>query len=138
MALIPVFQSEIVEASYDEHYGWLYLDWKGVQHLTAVQQACRQLTDYLEATGCAKVLNDNTNVTQTSWELVAWVADSYLPLTTLLGLEYVAWVVSPQLDCRSNIDTLARAIRQKPQVAMFDTLAEACTWLSSVQVHAKL
>ena len=126
--------SEVVDVYHDQENGWLYLDWKGPQELALVQAACQHLSTFLRQTGVGKVLNDNTHITRTSWELVKWVAYDYLPQTGRDGLHYVAWVQSPLPSCRGNLDLMDDFASQKPQVAIFDDLAEAYTWLSSVDV----
>jgi hypothetical protein len=133
MALVPVFHSEVVDAYYDDENAWLYLDWQGVQDLEQVQDACRQLYAYLKISGCQKVLNDNTHVTQTSWELVEWISHDYFPLVARSKVAYIAWVHSPILNCRSDLDLLACFINNKPQVAVFDDVAEAHDWLGRME-----
>jgi hypothetical protein len=44
----------------------------------------------------------------------------------------VAWVHSPLLGARANIDLMAAFVDRKPQVAIFDELAAAYEWLSNV------
>ena len=126
--------SEVVDVYHDQENGWLYLDWKGPQELALVQAACQHLSTFLQQTGVQKVLNDNTHITRTSWELVKWVAYDYLPQTGRDGLHCVAWVQSPSPSCRGNLDLMDDFASHMPQVAIFDDLAEAYTWLSSVDV----
>ncbi|ALW84190.1 hypothetical protein AUC43_03210 [Hymenobacter sedentarius] len=134
MALDLLLASEVLDAHYDDENAWLYLDWKGPQALELVQAACAQISVLLQQTGARKILNDNTHITETSWELARWVAYDYLPEAARNGLNYVAWVNSPLLSCRGNVNLMAAFIDRRPQVAIFDELAAAYEWLSSLTV----
>ncbi|HEX8329601.1 MAG TPA: hypothetical protein VF629_18835 [Hymenobacter sp.] len=128
--------SEVLDVHYDLDNAWLYLDWKGPQELELVQAACQHLTEFIKQTGARKALNDNTHITQTSWELVKWVAYEYLPEAGRLGVEQVAWVQSPLPGCRSRLDLMDDFVSDKPQVAIFQDMAAAYEWLSSASVPA--
>ena len=134
MALDLLLSSEVLDAHYDEEYAWLYLDWKGPQELELVQAACAQVLTLIQQTGARKILNDNTRITETSWELAKWVAYEYLPQAARTGLSYVAWVNSPLLSCRGHVNLMASFIDRRPQIAIFDELAAAYEWLSGLTV----
>ena len=134
MSLALLWSSAVVDMHLDEANEWLYLDWKGPQHLALVQAACRQLLALLRQTGVHKVLNDNTRITQTSRELAKWVAYDYLPEAGRHGLSHVAWVESPLPSCRGQLDLMDDFVAQKPQVALFVDMAAAYAWLGSVAV----
>jgi hypothetical protein len=136
MPLTPLFASESLDAYYDTDNAWLYLDWKGPQSLQQVQNDCRQVTALIYQTQARKALNDNSHTTHSSWEMVMWVAKEYLPEAGRAGMEYVAWVKSPVLECRNDVDLMALALGLKPQVAIFDDLDEAYFWLRSMRLHA--
>lgn len=124
--------SEVLDVHYDPENAWLYLDWKGPQELELVQAACQDLTTFIKQTGAHKALNDNTHITQTSWELVKWVAYDYLPEVGRLGLEHVAWVQSPLPSCYSRLDLMDDFVGNMPQVAIFQDMAAAYEWLTHV------
>ncbi len=134
MPLDLLLTSDLLDVHHDKDHGWLYLDWKGPQDLALVQAACQQITGLIRQLHIHKVLNDNTHITQTSWELVRWVASDYLPEAGRAGLAYVAWVPSPLLDCRSNVHRMSDLAVRKPQVAICDDLAAAYSWLMSANV----
>jgi hypothetical protein len=134
MALVLLLASEILDVHYDATHAWLYLDWKGPQKLSLVQAACVQVTGLISQTGAHKALNDNTHITTSNWELAKWIADEYLPIAGRAGIAYVAWVHSPLLGARSNIHLMTESSDYKPQVAIFDEVAAAYEWLSSVNV----
>lgn len=136
MSLALLLASETLEAHYDHENAWLYLEWKGPQALAQVELDCRLVTAFIHQTGAHKVLNDNSRITHSSWELALWVAQVYLPQTSRAGLDYVAWVNSPVLECRSDTDLMVLAMGHQPQVAVFDDVADAYAWLRSM--HARV
>ena len=70
---------------YDSNNAWLYLDWKGPQSLKQVQADCQCVTELIAQTHSHKALNDNSHTTETSWEMVMWVAKEYRPWPGTLG-----------------------------------------------------
>lgn len=136
MTLVPLFTSEVLAAHYDQNNAWLYLEWQGPQRLEPVQAAGRRLLQYVKQLGVRKVFNDNTYITESSYELVRWIADDYLPQAGQAGVEYVAWVHSPVLDCRSYIDIMTSFLGPRPEVAVFADAASAYSWLSSAPLPA--
>ena len=124
--------SEVLDLYHDADNAWLYLDWKGPQPLDLVQAACRHIIPTMQDLDVHRALNDNTHITQTSWELVKWVAYDYLPLAGEAGLDYVAWVQCPNPSCRTHIDLMGYFVGQKPHVAIFSDLASAHAWLGSM------
>ncbi|WP_426058602.1 hypothetical protein [Hymenobacter sp. B1770] len=138
MSLVLLLASEVLDVHYDAAHAWLYLDWKGPQQLQLVQAACARVTELIVQTGAHKALNDNTHVTASNWELAKWIAYEYLPVAAQAGIRYVAWVHSPLLGARTNIDLMTAFSDRKPQVAIFDEVVAAYEWLSSVStVHAE-
>lgn len=136
MPIELLLTSDVLDLHYDHENAWLYLDWKGPQELELVQAACQEVMGFVRQTGAQKALNDNTHITETSWELAQWVGYEFLPQVTAAGLEYVAWVCSPLLSCRTNLSLMSSFSDQKPQVAIFDEIAAAYGWLSTVQTSS--
>lgn len=132
MSIELLLTSDVLDLYYDDENAWLYLDWKGPQHLELVQAACQDVLDFIRQTGAQKSLNDNTHITETSWELARWVGCDFIPQAAAAGLEYVAWVCSPLLSCRSNLSLMSSFGDQKLQVATFDDISDAYAWLNSV------
>ncbi|OGX83375.1 hypothetical protein BEN47_03535 [Hymenobacter lapidarius] len=133
--MVPVHAccaSAVLDLHYDDENAWLYLDWKGPQELELVQAACQDVLAFIKQTGARKALNDNTHITETSWDLARWVGYDFIPQVAAAGLEYIAWVCSPLLSCRTNLGLMSSFSDQKPQVAVFDEIAAAYGWLNSV------
>ena len=136
MTVTSLLSSDILDIHYDEDHCWLYLDWKGPQHLELVQSAGEHILDCIQQTGVRKVLNDSTCITQTSWPLAQWVSDEYLPRVAQAGIERVAWVQSLDLSSRIHIDLMDDFAEQMPLVALFEDVAAAYTWLSAPNSYA--
>ena len=134
MPHVLLHSSTTCDVYHDQEIAWLYLDWKGPQELPAVQAVGQQLLGLIQQTGVRKALNDNAHITKTNWELVRWVAYDYLPVAGQAGIHCVAWVQSPLLACRSNINLMTFLPDQKPQIAAFDEMAAACTWLRNANM----
>ena len=131
MSITLLMSCDVLDVHHDQDNAWLYLDWKGPQGLALVQATCPHVLAFIEQTGANKILNDNTHITHTNWELAKWVAYHYLPWAGASGLDYVAWVQSPLPSCRGYIYLMDEFVNQKPQVVIFDDLAGAYAWLSS-------
>jgi hypothetical protein len=137
LMLLPLLTSASLDVYYDDDNSWLYLDWKGSHTLETVQADCKRVSGFVQQLGIQKVLNDNSHVTYTTREMVSWVATEYLPWASSAGVAFVAWVCSPVLYSRSDIDFMLQLGIQEPHVAIFDDLASAYAWLSSVHVPAE-
>lgn len=112
--------------------GWLYVDWKGPQGPESVRWGCEQIHVFLRSSGCHKILNDNTNATG-DWERAArWIGQEFLPTLAASGLEYVAWVYSPDYASRRAID-LTLSFITVPMVVSFEDVAAAYAWLLSTK-----
>ncbi|AIZ63975.1 hypothetical protein PK28_10265 [Hymenobacter sp. DG25B] len=129
MAVTYLLQSALLDVQLDEEHAWLYMAWKGPLAMAPVQAACAQVLGFIQQTGVRKVLNDNTLVTQSSWELARWVAENYLPRAAHLGIESVAWVQSADIFSRAYINTIEAAAGPLPQLALFEDVASAYEWL---------
>ncbi|TPG66391.1 hypothetical protein [Hymenobacter nivis] len=119
-----------VTIAHDVPRGWLYVDWQGPQTRDTVARGTAQVQYFLRATGCCKLLNDNTNVEGTwSLENTSWVIGELLPGLHAAGLRYMAWVYAAASDSwRSTEMTLALAAAQ-PTVMAFHDVPAAYAWL---------
>ncbi|WP_400192914.1 hypothetical protein [Hymenobacter sp. B81] len=128
MALRLLHEDHTLTISYDYLNDWLYVDWAPEQDLQSVQQGCLKMLELLQTECCRKVLNDNRRV-QTIWsEAAEWGGRVWFPAMAEGGLEYFAWVYSPNIYSRLSTDrTLAHTT--KPVVVPFDSLETAASWL---------
>ena len=78
---------------------------------------------------CHKVLNDNSRVTSMWSEAAEWGGRVWFPAMTAVGLQYLAWVYSPNLYSRLSTDLTLQFTVGNPVVATFDGIDTAKAWL---------
>ncbi len=128
MALRTLFQTSYITISFDYLHDWIYADWTGDQTLESVQDGALQMLECLRDERCHKVLNDNTRVTSMWADAAEWGGKEWFPAMTAAGLQYFAWVYSPNVYSRLSTDlTLQHTTR--PVVLAFDNLDMAAAWL---------
>jgi hypothetical protein len=127
MQLRPIVDTPGISISYDEANQWLYVDWKGQHDAESSWAACGLMLEVLQTFGCAKILNDNSNIIHTTMQLSArsleWLARMHAA-----GLRYLAWVMPRQLNSRQTTEGVVLEI-EVPVVCTFDDLASAFGWL---------
>ncbi|MBX0290679.1 hypothetical protein K3G63_09535 [Hymenobacter sp. HSC-4F20] len=130
MALRVLHQDSTLTISYDYQHEWLYANWTGDQSLESVQTGCLRLLDHLRFERCTKVLNDNTEVTSMWSDASEWVGATWFPLLAEAGLEYFAWVYSPNVYSRLSADlSMQQQPTTRPIVLAFDSQELATNWL---------
>ncbi|OGX83043.1 hypothetical protein BEN48_04635 [Hymenobacter glacialis] len=107
------------------------MDWRGEYDQDATHAACLLMLQALQNRPCAKILNDNSNITRTTMKLTAWGAQ-WLEEMHNAGLEYIAWVLPSSLLARQAVETATHYL-QAPQVGTFDDVASAYVWLQQQQ-----
>jgi len=129
MAISTLSESDSLIISYDDTNHWLYVDWQGELGAPEIKVGIDQLLICLQQAPCHKILNDNSNVLTATWPFSEWVAVDAMPRLAAAGVQYIAWVLSAALDCRSYADQ-AVGMTKAPLVAVFDELIGAHQWLS--------
>ena len=129
MALQLLLEEPHIAISYDHLNEWLVADWRGNQDLTSVQHGAREMQRLLGQQRCHKVLNDNTLVTSMWSEAAEWGGKEWFPTMTAAGLQYFAWVYSPNLYSRLSTDLTLQFTANNPVVATFDDIDTAKAWL---------
>jgi hypothetical protein len=134
MGLLTLLDEPHLTISYDSLNQWLYTDWVGVQNLRTLQLGSEQIIMHLQAEHCSKILNDNTRVSSIHVQARGWVERHFLQQLATAGLEYMAWVYSPDFDSRfTTALTLLRITH--PVVVGFDDLVAAYAWLEKCETH---
>jgi hypothetical protein len=127
--LRALYQGEHVDIFRDHANGWLYVDWKGQLSPQSVRDGCERLLDWVVATGCRLILNDNTQVIG-GWHAAAdWIADDFLPRLRRAGVLSVAWVQSPHSDSRRAAQSVAFMAAMDDVVCLFEDARTAAAWL---------
>jgi hypothetical protein len=131
MAERLLYRDAVISIAQDSANDWLYAEWQAEQDAFTVQAGALRMLDLLRQAGCHKVLNDNRRV-QTTWaDAAEWGGTVWFPLMAEAGLEYFAWVYSPNVYSRLSTD-LTLQHTQKPIVRTFDSLDAARNWLQQV------
>lgn len=131
MQLEVLVDSPEITIGYDANTRWLYVDWKGEHNQETTHAACLLMLQCLRTRPCAKILNDNSNITRTSMKLSQWGA-LWLDDMREAGLEYIAWVLPSSLLARQTVESTVHYI-EAPQVGTFDDVASAYVWLQQQQ-----
>ncbi len=129
MSLKKLLTEPHITISYDHLNDWLLADWRGNQSLTTVQHGGGEIMRLFTLKQCHKVLNDNTNVTNMWSEAAEWAGTEWFPAMRAAGLQYFAWVYSPNTYSRLSTDLTLQFTGSLPIVATFDDLATAQAWL---------
>lgn len=113
--------------SYDRANQWLYADWHGEHTAESSAVACQLLLEVARERRCAKILNDNSNITRSTARITdvgwQWMHDIYAT-----GVHYFVWV-SPTTAMDEEMRENALRSSRRPFVVAFPDLASACSWL---------
>ena len=120
-----------ITITYNDEFEGLYVDWTGDQNKETVMRGCELMLDCLKAEKCRKVLNDNTHVTSIWSEASKWVAVDWFPRMHEAGLDYFAWVYSPNLYSKLSTDETLK-YHPKTLIITFSSVASAEEWLKAV------
>ena len=132
MSLQTLLEAPHITISYDHQHNWLVADWSGNQDLTSVQHGAGEILRLMSLQRCHKVLNDNTNVTSMWSEAAEWGGKVWFPAMEAAGLEYFAWVYSPNVYSRLSTDLTLQFAPAGSVVATFDDRATAQAWLTQM------
>ncbi len=131
MNLQPLLTEPFLTLAYDHEHDWLYADWCGDQNLTTVQHGCGEMLRHLKDQSCHKVLNDNTRVTSMWSDAAEWGGREWFPAMFAAGLQYFAWVYSPDVYSRLSTDLTLQYTSPGPVIATFNDLGIARAWLAA-------
>ena len=117
---------------YDTVFDWIYMDWIGQQTVESVKEGCEKLLTFIVSERCPKVMNDNTRVTNIWSDAAIWVANDFFPRAEKAGLQYLAWIYSPDQFSRLSADEVL--VRQSVNIIIvpFNNFEEAKNWLTTV------
>lgn len=131
MQLEVLVDSPRISIGYDVENHWLYTDWRGEHDQDTTHAACLLMLQALQNRPCAKILNDNSNITHTTMKLTAWGV-RWLEEMHNAGLEHIAWVLPSSLLARQTVENTVLEL-ETPQVGTFDDVASAYVWLQQQQ-----
>ncbi|RDC61832.1 hypothetical protein [Adhaeribacter pallidiroseus] len=129
-----LFCSDFIKIWYEAKYQWLYVEWMGPQHLYTVRKGGQHILQFLKEKQCAKILNNNYQVKGPWLDACHYLAEELLPQLAEAGLQYLAWVLSPnpysQYSTEQTLEATNLAIRN--HINTFHSLPVAREWLKSV------
>jgi hypothetical protein len=132
MSLQPLLEASNIIISYDHLNDWILADWHGNQDLASVQLGGQEIMRLMKLQRCHKVLNDNARVTSMWSDAAEWAGKEWFPAMMEAGLQYFAWVYSPNLYSRLSTDLTLQFTAGQPVVATFDDMATAKAWLTQM------
>lgn len=127
-----LYESPSLCIYYDTTHDWIYMDWVGQQSVDSIKEGCKQLLHFLKAERCHKVLNDNTRVTNIWSDAAEFISTDFFPKAQKAGLEYLAWIYSPDQFSRLSTDEVLSRHEVSTVSIPFSNYQEAVNWLSSV------
>ena len=132
MTLQTLLEEPHITISYDHLHEWLVADWHGNQDLQSAQSGALELLRLMQLQRCHKVLNDNTEVTNMWSEAAEWGGTEWFPAMAAAGLEFFAWVYSPNVYSRLSTDLTLQFAVSSAVVATFDDIDTARAWLKQM------
>ena len=128
-----LYNTPFIQISFDHLENWLYANWRGPQNFDSVLQGGQAMLQLLQQERCHKVLNDNRLVTSIWSEAAQEGGQEWFPQMAAAGLQYFAWVYSPNAYSRLSTDlTLQYTPETGPIIATFDNIDTARNWLRNV------
>ncbi|ELR73057.1 hypothetical protein C900_00137 [Fulvivirga imtechensis AK7] len=118
-----------LEVTYDPDTNILFCRWIGFQNKEKIMTSGKKILElFKQQKNCAKILNDNREVTGPWQDAAEWTAKEWFPQMEKAGLKHFAWIFS------DNIFAELSAKSAQPSsdiVTTFKSFNEAVEWLNS-------
>jgi hypothetical protein len=111
---------------------WLYVKWKGERSKENMMEGAEFMLQFVEETGCHKIINDSTEYTQAWPNIIGWVADEFVPRLEKAGIQYFAWIYDDKNLAKVPADAILKREKSDIMVMVFDNVPTAETWLRSI------
>ena len=134
MAQRVLYDVPSLTISYDYANEWLHLDWHGNLDDEMVVSGALKLLELLKDERCAKVLNDNTNITGLWADAAKWGSDVLLPQLHEAGCRFFSWVYSPERYSQLSAELVVQRTTAGIGIMTFRDLATAAEWLKHQRV----
>ena len=119
------------DLSYNETEGWLEAVWRSYIDPLEAQQGAESYLRHAAQLPSSFLLNDNSGLRGPWFESLEWLADTWVPQATQLGLRYVAHIVQADQHHDVLTDRLDGAAPFELQI--FQDPADARQWLREVR-----
>ena len=133
MNLLPLCSLPQVSIYFDSWNDWLYVEWEGEITLPVAKEACVALSHCVLRRPYARVLNNNTSMTDVGLDVGAWLACHFMPHLPLAGVRHMAWVCSPTLAGLRLIQTIVSWL-PRLEATVFTDVEDAVRWLQQRQL----
>ena len=129
MADRVLHDTETLTIAHNATENWLHLDWKGNPTDEQVVAGALRLLDVLRQEGCAKVLNDNTNMHGLWAEAARWGGEVFFPQLYDAGCRSFAWIQSPERFSQLSAELALQHTTAGIIFMMFRAPTTAAAWL---------
>nr|WKN39872.1 STAS/SEC14 domain-containing protein [Tunicatimonas sp. TK19036] len=121
---------EFLHMDYNETTHWLYTRWMGDVTLEDVKKGGEEILKQVQVHSCAKVLNDNRDVTGSWDEANDWIQQDWMPRMIAAGLRKFAHIISPDIFAAMSVEEMATRASGY-EMRIFEDIGEAKAWLRS-------
>jgi hypothetical protein len=123
-----ILQTDYLQMAFDSENQMLLTEWSGWLNSEKGKSGCAHILDKVKELRVIKILNDNSKVTGSSGD-TEWLGRVWLPSLKAAGLQYFAWVYSPEFFTQLQIDS---AVDRSSGLAVktFFSRDEARQWLN--------
>nr|WP_256439369.1 ATP-binding protein [Pedobacter sp. SYSU D00823] len=132
------FRTDYIDIAYNKEQNWLEADWIGYQTKQTVQEGCMHMLDLVKSTRVEKVLNNNSKVKGNWSEASDWGSTFWFPLMQEAGIEYFAWIQSPDIFSQLSALKSIEMKNGKINIHFFEEMSAAVEWLEGVKSEAEI
>ncbi|WP_461489661.1 hypothetical protein [Pontibacter sp. HJ8] len=122
-----LFKNDFLEVKLVADNQLLTAEWTGVLDSNRGHKGCEQMLKCVKENPVRKILNNNSKVPGHSGAS-EWLGRVWLPALSEAGVEYFAWVYSPDFFTQLGIDN-AIALYKEMEIKTFFSVQEALDWL---------
>ncbi|MEQ9098515.1 MAG: hypothetical protein RIF36_26930 [Imperialibacter sp.] len=120
-----------LEIGHEPENGWIRCTWYGNVSMAYISKGSSLYSTLLKATGCSKLLNDNTHFEANWIALNDELEKGRMRESVANGLRYMAHVHSSKFITRFSAVDLGTRVKDF-EFKLFEQLSEAEQWLRSV------
>lgn len=125
------FTEDNLDIEFNSFHNWIYADWKGYHSYSSIRKGCELIFDLVKAKSCHKLFNDNRHALGDWQEATQWIVTEWMPRMEEIGLQSVAWMLSPSNIHRATAQEIFVSLETKSQVQIFNDYYAAKNWLKS-------
>lgn len=116
---------------YDEQEKWIYNNWIGYVSAENKKEGSLAVVEALKHYNTPFGLNSNQELVGRWDHTLNWIADEWIPMASVAGLQYYAHVVKQEALAASCATDMAQQAEGKFNMRLFDNWHDATDWLKS-------